>query len=88
MMGRAKREPDLSTYSGRVAARIRELRSGKGWSVDDLHVRLKRRGVVIPVQTLYSYERGKDAGGANIPLDLIPVFGKLFGSDTPSGWLP
>ena len=87
-MVRPKRKPDLSTYAGRVAARLRELRESKGWSIADVQQRLARRRHKIPASTLYAYERGKAGKGIDLPVDLIPVVAALYGYQTAAGWLP
>ena len=69
-LGRARSEPDLSTYSGRIAARTRMLRTKRRWSVEDLADK-----VDVAVQTMYGYENGK----ARIPPDLYPAFAEAFG---------
>lgn len=79
---------DQSTYGGRVAARIRELRIARGWSIPEMLGHLEQEGISIPVPTLYSYERGKIDKGADLPMNLVPVFAALFGFQTAHGWLP
>lgn len=74
-MGRARKEPDQSTYSGRMAVRFRELLDRKGWSVEDLQVRLRQGGEDIPLTTLYNYLNGSRA----IPPDLVPALAEVFG---------
>lgn len=69
-VGRARSEPDLSTYSGRVAARVRALREKRRMAVDDL-----ADDIGVAVQTMYGYENGK----SRIPTDLLPAFAKAFG---------
>lgn len=87
-MSRNKRIPNTSTYPGRVASRLTELRLKAGWSIEDVKARLSAMGVEIPASTLYAYERGKDGGGADLPLSLVPTFAKLFGYAAANGWLP
>jgi len=87
MAGRKRTsEPDLNTYSGRVAARIRELREARGWSLDDLAERLKQNGTTIPVSSLYAYEVGRrgDGTGRDIPVDLYPAIAAVFGKSIRS----
>lgn len=81
-------------YGAMVAKRLRELRDDKGWSIDDFRDRLKMHGVCrpdgspIPTATAYSYEQGKDNGGADLPMNMVPVIGKIYGYSSPHGWLP
>lgn len=88
MAPRQAREPNTKTYAGRIAARLRELRTEKRWTVSDICVRFSAIGVPVEEQTWRSYERGKDGGGANLPPNLFPAVAKVFGYDTASGWLP
>ena len=77
-MGRARKEPDQSTYSGRMAVRFRELLDRKGWAVEDLQTRLKQvsaDGSEIPLTTLYNYL----SGTRQIPIDLVPDLAEVFG---------
>ena len=87
-MSRDPVKPEKKTYGGRVAARIRTLRSDRGWSVEDLCERLATAGVPVEPQTLRSYERGKGRGGSDLPMNLAPAFAEAFGFKRPGGWLP
>jgi hypothetical protein len=87
-VGRERRQPNPKTYSGRLAARLRELRDSKGWSIEDLQARLTRYGATVPTSTIYSYEVGKEAGGADLPWHLVPIVAKVYGYQTANGWLP
>jgi ribosome-binding protein aMBF1 (putative translation factor) len=69
-VGRARVEPDISTFSGRVAARIRALRDKHGVSVEELATRTG-----IEVATLYRYENGHRKPDP----DLYPSLAKAFG---------
>lgn len=62
-MGRRRKTVDQSTYSGRVAVRLRELREKAGKTVPEMAKALK-----VPVTTYYNWENGT----ANIPFDSIP----------------
>jgi hypothetical protein len=50
--------------------------------------RLSDLGRRVPLATLYAYERGKDAGGVDLPLELIPLFSKIYGFPRSGAWLP
>jgi transcriptional regulator with XRE-family HTH domain len=69
-MGRRRKLVDQSTYSGRVAVRLRELRERAGKTVPEMAKSLR-----IPVTTYYNYENAT----ANIPFDLIPPLCKVLG---------
>lgn len=53
-MGRRRKLVDQSTYSGRVAVRLRELRERAGKSVEEVAKALK-----IPPSSYYNYENGR-----------------------------
>lgn len=50
-MGRSRKEIDTSTYTGRFAVRLRELRVKKKMSVEEL---AEKSG--IPVRSIYNWE--------------------------------
>lgn len=52
-MGRKPCELDTSTYAGRFAARLRELRDRRGKTVDELALSLG-----VAVSTVYGWENG------------------------------
>lgn len=62
-MGRRRKTVDQSTYSGRVAVRLRELRERAGKTVPEMAKALR-----IPVTTYYNLENATTI----VPLDLIP----------------
>ena len=71
-MNPARREPDVSTYSGRLAKRVRQLRDKAGLTAEQVVQRMARFGYQIPVQTYYSWE----GGHRKIHLDAIPALAK------------
>lgn len=78
----------VPAYGVTVAARLRELRQGRGWSMRELQARLETAGRRVPVATLYAYERGRSAGGVDLPLELIPLVAAVFDCPGPGDWLP
>jgi transcriptional regulator with XRE-family HTH domain len=62
---------DDSTYSGRLALRVRELREAKGWTVQKL---AEKAG--ISDKAMYAYENGT----RGIPVDLFPALAKALGA--------
>lgn len=69
-MSKTRTPVDASTYSGKVAVRVRALREAKKWPVDRLADKLG-----ISPKTLYCYE----AGTRGIPVDLFPALAKALG---------
>jgi DNA-binding transcriptional regulator YiaG len=63
-VGRNTSAEDLSTYSGRVGARIRKRREAVGVSVDEL-----ADACGVTVQTIYAWEAGRNA----INLNALPL---------------
>ena len=66
------KEPDLTCYSGRVAARMRELRIRSGLSAEDVIERMGRFGYEVPLRTYYGWE----AGESGPRLNALPAFAK------------
>jgi transcriptional regulator with XRE-family HTH domain len=83
-MARKFKPPNTSTYTGRVAAKLRELRLKRGWSVDDVRDRLAMRGIEVSAQAIYKWETGLRP----VPVDVIPVIARIYGYGTAGGWLP
>lgn len=82
----AKKAPDQSTYSGKIAARIRQLREAKGWTVAELQERLNTRvpkAMRVAQSTVHSW----DSGGRSINPDYLPAIAGAFGL-TVGGFMP
>jgi transcriptional regulator with XRE-family HTH domain len=79
---------ETATYAARMAVRLRELRAAAGLSIEDLEAQLAKLGRAVPRTTLYAYERGKDAGGVDLPHALIPLIAKVYGFPRAGEWLP
>lgn len=76
-MGRKPSSPDSSTYAGRVAARLRELREKKGLTVEHMVNSLNTlHGANIKPVTYYTYE----AGSRDLPLNLFPAVASVLGT--------
>jgi len=69
---RPRNHVDTSTYAGRVAIRIRELREAAGLDVRDCAKRITKAGYKIGSSTLYHWENG----GRQPQLDAIPYIAK------------
>jgi len=70
-VGRKRIEPDTSTYSGRLAARVRELREKEGWTVPEM-----AEAVGIATTTLYEYESNRRAFPVDIVVKIAEQLGK------------
>lgn len=77
--GRRRVDVDTSTYTGKLAARVRQLREDKGFSIEDLADR-----VGISAQTMYAYEANRRA----IDPDLYPKLAKALGAKTLEDFFP
>jgi hypothetical protein len=77
-MPRPRSELDTSTYAARTAAHLAELRQRHGYGMEELREALADLGVVASTSTLYAYERGREAGGADIPLDLAYAIARVY----------
>jgi len=71
-----------------MSAELRRLRLGRNWTIEELHSKLSEQGVKVSSATVYAYERGRSAGGVDIPLSAIPVIADVFGYKRSGGWLP
>jgi transcriptional regulator with XRE-family HTH domain len=74
----AKKDVDESTYSGRIAARLRKLRTDKGWTVKDLRERLNRT-LPASMRLKPSTLHGWDAGDRKVDPDYYPALAAVFG---------
>lgn len=79
MAGRQRSDVDESTYSGRLAVRVRMLREAKGLTVESLADKLG-----CTVAALYTYEQGT----RGIPLDLCPKLAKVLGCKSVDEFFP
>ncbi len=70
MMTPARKAPDASTYSGRFAIRLRELREKAGLTVQEVAVRLETTFV-----TVHNWESGKPT----VRLDVLPQLAEMYG---------
>ena len=58
-MGRGRTMADTSTYAGRVADRLHELRVKSGFSAEEIVERVNRFGYELTKHTYYGWERGR-----------------------------
>lgn len=86
----------LSTtrYGSLVARKLRALRLERGWTTETLMERLRELGAdemgypPLNASKVLSWEKGKENGGANCPVDYYPLIARVYGYKTPTGWLP
>lgn len=71
-VARPNKQPDTTTYSGRFAVRIRELRTAAGLSIDELAAKMVAAGYQISAPTLYHWENGN----RDPHLDAVPALAK------------
>lgn len=82
-MGRRPKEADLTTYRGRFAARLRELRMKKFATQGDFVDALRVQGVDVTVMAVSTWERGD-----NVPeFELLPKIAAAIGA-TPRTLMP
>ncbi len=82
-MNPAPRQPDHSTYSGRFAARLRELREKTGMTGQEMARKLIDGGLEITERTYYKWETGYSQPS----LDTFPILAKAL-STSPRNLLP
>ena len=82
----AKKPVPTDTYSGRIAARLRELREAKGWTVAELAERLNR-SLPKDMRVANSTLHGWDAGTRKVDPDYYPAIAATFGL-TVRGFMP
>ncbi|MCA9198913.1 MAG: helix-turn-helix transcriptional regulator [Planctomycetales bacterium] len=73
-MNPAAKGPDLSTYRGRCAARLRELRLKSGLTPEDV-----AHATGVTVTTVYHWERGHSEPKQNI----LPTLAQIFSLKSP-----
>ena len=74
MAGRKPKEPDTSTFTGQVAARIRERRLKKKISVEDAAA-----AAGVSAQAWYHWEKG-----THLPLEALPKAARALGCSVRS----
>lgn len=81
---RSEKEPDTTTYSGRVAARIRMLRKRAGMTREQFHAALAKHGLTVALSNVYAWENGNK--GVNP--DHYPAIAKALGCKSTRSLLP
>jgi transcriptional regulator with XRE-family HTH domain len=71
-MSRLLKEPEVDTYGGRFATRLRKLRIKTGLTAQQFAELLVADGVEIRPRTYYNWEAGINSP----PLDMLPLLAK------------
>lgn len=71
-----KSDIDTSTYSGRIAARLRSLREAKGWTVKELTARINKANP--PRSVAQSTVHAWDSNRHKVDPDYIPAIARVF----------
>lgn len=79
-MAPAKKEPDMKTYPGRCAARLRKLRTECGMSAQDVVDQLAKKGTKVTTRAIYRWETAENEP----PLSVYPLLAKLYGLKHPN----
>ena len=74
-VGRAKKQPDNTLYSGRLAIRIDELRTAKGMTIEQLQEAIVRTKYNVSVSGLYKWLNGD----AQPQYEALPHIAKALG---------
>lgn len=72
-MAPVEKLPDKSTYSGRFAARVRQLRKASGMTVEDVSLALRKIGIKASTATVYHWENGRNEPS----LDTLPFLARV-----------
>ena len=83
-MSRALKELQMDTYSGRFAARLRELRLATGLTGQQMSQALRDAGYESSQRAYYNWE----AGDHSPPIDALPYLAELFGLSSPRELFP
>lgn len=83
-MARPANEVDVSTYSGRLAQRMKTLREKAGISTDQAAEAITAAGFTVATRTYYGWE----AGSRQPPLDALPSIATALGQKTVRTLLP
>jgi transcriptional regulator with XRE-family HTH domain len=84
-MAPARKEPDLSTYTGRIAARIRKLRQRSNLSVTEFAAIVSdKSGTTVSTSTAYGWENGNNTPN----LKMLPAIAAALGVKKARNVLP
>lgn len=68
-----RKEPDTKRYAGRVAVRLRELRTLRRLTQEQLAEKLTKSGYPISTPTVYAWENGN----LQVQIDALPYVAKV-----------
>ena len=74
-MARPPKEPDDSTYFGRIALRLKALRIAANFDHDKAADRITKAGYSVAVSTVYRWEQGK----TQPHVEALPAIAKAYG---------
>lgn len=69
---RPRKQPDMTRYTGRVAARILKRRAALGMTTDSFRDALGTQGLTVNMNTLYAWDQGRNP----IPIDTLPTIAR------------
>ncbi len=75
MAARPTKPVDDSTYAGRFAARLRQLREKAKKTIDQVVSDMENEGYSVAARSIYSWERAAHAP----PIDAFPALAKALG---------
>ena len=78
-MSPARKHPDVSTYSGRFAVRLRSLREKAGLTVEEV-----AEALGVSCKTVYSWEQGR----TEPKIDQLPILSETLGLKTVGSLFP
>ena len=80
----ARKPSDTTTYSGRIGARVRKLRTDNDMSVEGLRDALRRRGVELSISMVYAIENGS----RSVDVNHLPAIAAALGCKSVLDILP
>jgi transcriptional regulator with XRE-family HTH domain len=83
-MSPARKEPDVSTYSGRFALKLKKRRESMKITVPEIVEALQLRGVKLGLSTYYNWE----ASRTDPPFDVLPDLAAVLGYVGVRGLMP
>ena len=85
---RKRKKTVTKPYSERIRETLASLRQSKNWTMKDLQAAVADAGTIVPLSTMYGWERDPARGGNAIPDDHKPAIGIAYGFDPWIDWMP